>query len=90
MRFTLRTKAALLTTSVVLCLVGKAGWWQYQELSGEYLALMRRQQQALTETMAADLDYELGMHLSVLGRAEQQADFQGGATTAAQLVKQAD
>ncbi len=74
MRFTLRTKAALLTTLLVLGLVSTEDWWQYQQLSGEYLALMRRQQQALTDTAAADLDYKLGTHLAFLGRAAHLAD----------------
>jgi diguanylate cyclase (GGDEF)-like protein/PAS domain S-box-containing protein len=75
-RVTLRTKAALLITSLVLCLVGVAAWWQYQQFAGEYLDLMRRQQQALTDTAAADLDYKLGMHLTVLDRAARLVDAQ--------------
>ena len=77
-RVTLRTKAALLTTSLVLCLVGTASWWQYQQVAGEYLNLMHRQQQSLTDTAAGDLDYKLGMHLAVLGRAAQLAGVQRG------------
>ncbi len=69
MRLTLRTKAALLTTSLVLGLVSAAGGWQYRQLSSNYLALVRTQQQALTDTAAAGLDYKLGMHLAVLSRA---------------------
>ena len=74
MRLTLRTKATLLTTSLVLVLVGATGWWQYRRLSDEYVTLMRDQQQALTETAAADLDFKLGMHLASLARTARQAD----------------
>ncbi|MBI5719371.1 MAG: PAS domain-containing protein [Burkholderiales bacterium] len=84
MRLTLRTKAALLTTSLVLCLVGTAGWWQYQQLSSEYVALMRKQQQALTDTAAADLDYKLGTHLAVLARAAHGVSAQTLSQAAAQ------
>jgi diguanylate cyclase (GGDEF)-like protein/PAS domain S-box-containing protein len=74
MRLTLRTKAALLTTTLVLLLVGLTGVWQYRQLSNEYVGLMREQQQALTLIAAADLDYKLGMHLDVLVRAARQLD----------------
>jgi len=73
-RLTLRTKTALLITSLVLALVGAAGWWQYRQLSAAYVKLMREQQQALTQNAAADLDYKLGMHLAVLARAARQID----------------
>ncbi|HWT17416.1 MAG TPA: hypothetical protein VN280_00735, partial [Variovorax sp.] len=69
MRLKLRTKTALLITSLVLALVGATGWWQYRSLSSEYVGLMREQQQALTESAAADLDYKLGVHLAALARA---------------------
>ena len=68
MRLKLRTKTALLVTSLVLTLVGVAGWWQYRSLSSEYLNLMREQQQALTDSAAADLDYKLEIHLAALAR----------------------
>ena len=60
-QLTLRTKTALLITSLVLALVGATGWWQYRQLSTAYVKLMREQQQALTERAAADLDYKLAM-----------------------------
>jgi diguanylate cyclase (GGDEF)-like protein/PAS domain S-box-containing protein len=73
-RLTVRTKTALLITSLVLALVGATGWWQYRQLSSAYVELMREQQQALTQGAAADLDYKLGMHLVVLQRAARQID----------------
>ena len=76
MRLTLRTKAALLTTSLVLGLVGAAGWWQYREITAEYLALLRDEQQALTDAAAADLDYKLGVHLAIVVRAARLANAQ--------------
>ncbi|VTU14279.1 putative diguanylate cyclase YegE [Variovorax sp. SRS16] len=84
MRLTLRTKTALLTTFVVLLLVGATGVWQYRRLSDEYVALMRAQQDALTRIAAADLDYKLSMHLSVLGRAARQLDARSFADSSAQ------
>jgi len=83
-RLTLRTKTALLTTSLVLLLVGATGGWQYRQLSNEYVSVMREQQQALTRIAAADLDYKLAMHLTVLARAARSADAQTFADPAAQ------
>jgi diguanylate cyclase (GGDEF)-like protein/PAS domain S-box-containing protein len=83
-RLTVRTKTALLITSLVLALVGATGWWQYRELSTTYVKLMREQQQALTDSAAADLDYKLGMHLAVLQRAARQIDAQTFTDPAAQ------
>jgi diguanylate cyclase (GGDEF)-like protein/PAS domain S-box-containing protein len=74
LRLTLRTKAALLTTSLVLVLVGVAGGWQYRQITADYLGLLRDEQQALTDAAAADLDYKLGTHLAVVARAAQRAD----------------
>lgn len=76
MRLTLRTKAALLITALILGLVGTAGWWQYQQLSGEYLVLMRKHQQTLTDTAAAELDYKLAQHLADLDRAARPVTVQ--------------
>ncbi|HSV51976.1 MAG TPA: PAS domain-containing protein [Burkholderiaceae bacterium] len=64
----------MLTTSLVLVLLGATGLWQYRQLSNEYVSLMREQQQALTAIAAADVDYKLGMHLGLLARAAQRAD----------------
>jgi len=83
-RLTLRTKTALLTTSLVLVLVGATGWWQYRRVSDEYVKLMREQQQALTETAAADLDFKLGVYLAVLARIARQAGAQTFADPALQ------
>ncbi|MDR6887995.1 MULTISPECIES: PAS domain S-box protein [Variovorax] len=77
MRLKLRTKTALLVTSLVLALVGATGWWQYRNLSSEYLNLMREQQQALTESAAADLDYKLGVHVAALARAARELGARG-------------
>jgi len=76
-RLKLRTKTALLITSLVLALVGATGWWQYRSLSSEYVGLMREQQQALTESAAADLDYKLGVHLAALARAARELGARG-------------
>jgi len=84
MRLALRTKVAALTTALVLTLVGATQWWQYKQLSGEYVKLMREQQQALTRIAAADLDYKLGMHLAILARAARQLDAQTFTDPAAQ------
>ncbi|MBB4220481.1 PAS domain-containing protein [Variovorax guangxiensis] len=84
MRLKLRTKTALLITSLVLVLVGVTGGWQYRSLSSEYIELMREQQQALTDSAAADLDYKLGIHLSALARAARELGAQGFADPAAQ------
>jgi diguanylate cyclase (GGDEF)-like protein/PAS domain S-box-containing protein len=73
LRLTLRTKAALLTTTLVLVLVGAAGWWQYRQITADYLALLTDEQQALTDAAAADLDYKLGMHLAIVARAARLA-----------------
>ena len=83
-RLTLRTKTALLTTSLVLALVGVTGWWQYSRLSDGYVTLMRGQQQALTDNAAADLDFKLRMYLAVLARAARQANAQTFADPAMQ------
>ena len=83
-RLNVRTKTALLITSLVLVLVGATGWWQYRELSTAYVKLMREQQQALTDSAAADLDYKLGMHLAVLQRAARQIGPQTFTDPAAQ------
>ena len=84
MRLKLRTKTALLVTSLVLALVGATGGWQYRNLSSEYVDLMREQQQALTESAAADLDYKLGVHLAALTRAARELGERGFADPAAQ------
>ena len=84
MRFRLRTKSALLITSLVLTLVGATGWWQYRNLSSEYVNLMREQQQALTDSAAASLDYKLGIHLAALARAARELGAQGFADASAQ------
>ncbi|EJL73428.1 PAS domain S-box/diguanylate cyclase (GGDEF) domain-containing protein [Variovorax sp. CF313] len=84
MRLKLRTKTALLITALVLTLVGVAGWWQYRSLSSEYLNLMREQQQALTDSAAADLDYKLEIHLAALARAARELSLHGFADPAAQ------
>ncbi|WP_256230745.1 PAS domain-containing protein, partial [Variovorax sp. YR750] len=83
-RLKLRTKTALLITSLVLVLVGLTGGWQYRSLSAEYVNLMREQQQALTDSAAADLDYKLGVHLAALARAARELGKDGFADPAAQ------
>src|SRR5438034_1428829 len=84
LRLTLRTKTALLTTSLVLALVAATGWWQYRHLSDEYVNLMREQQQALTQIAAADLDFKLDMQLAALARAARQVDAKTFADATAQ------
>ncbi|BEP38569.1 hypothetical protein GmRootV59_53500 (plasmid) [Variovorax sp. V59] len=48
-----------------------------ESLSGEYVNLMREQQQALTESAAADLDDKLGAHLAALARAARELGADG-------------
>ncbi|BEP64832.1 hypothetical protein GmRootV213_53860 (plasmid) [Variovorax sp. V213] len=84
MRLKLRTKTALLITLLVLALVGATGGWQYRSVSSEYVDLMREQQQALTDSAAADLDYKLGVHLAALSRAARELGERGFADPAAQ------
>jgi diguanylate cyclase (GGDEF)-like protein/PAS domain S-box-containing protein len=83
-RLKLRTKAALLITSLVLALVGATGWWQYRNLSSAYVNLLREQQQALTGSAAADLDYKLGVHIAALARAARELGAHGFEDPAAQ------
>ncbi len=84
MRIKLRTKTALLITTLLLALVGATGGWQYRSLSSEYVELMHEQQQALTESAAADLDYKLGVHLAALARAARELGERGIADAEAQ------
>ena len=68
----------------MLALVGATGWWQYRQLSNEYVSLMREQQLALTRNAAADLDYKLRMHLAVLARVARELDARAFEDPAAQ------
>lgn len=74
LRLNLPTRAALLTTSLVLMLVGATAAWQYRQLSKEYTALLGQQLQGLAQAAAADLDYKLAMHLATLSREARRGD----------------
>jgi hypothetical protein len=74
LRLNLPTRAALLTTSLVLILVGATAAWQYRQLSREYTALLGQQLQGLAQAAAADLDYKLAMHLATLSREARRGD----------------
>ncbi|MDM0066314.1 diguanylate cyclase [Variovorax sp. J31P207] len=70
----LPTRSALLTTSLVLMLVGATAAWQYRQLSSGYTALLGQQLQGLAQAAAADLDYKLAMHLATLSREARRGD----------------
>ena len=68
MRLSLPTKSALLTTSLVLALLGATAAWQYRQLSREYTGLLEQQLNGLAQVAAEDLDYKLAMHVATLSR----------------------
>lgn len=74
MRLTLPTKTALLSTLLVLALVGTIGVWQYRGLSDQYVNLVRTQEQGFAQLAADDLDYKLENHLDALIREAKRAD----------------
>lgn len=74
MRLTLPLKTALLTTCLFLSLVALVGAWQYRTLSGQYASLMQKEQQDFVHLAAADLDYKIAMHMTVLAREARTAD----------------
>ena len=70
----LPAKTALMTTTLVLFLVGVTGAWQYRSLSDSYVTLMRQQQEGLAQLAAADLDYKLKSHIDALTREARAID----------------
>ncbi|MDM0038034.1 diguanylate cyclase [Variovorax sp. J22G21] len=84
MRLTLPIKTAMLTTSLVLALVGAAAAWQYRSLSNKYVSLMQEQQQAMTQLAADGIDYKIGTHLNLLAREARGANAETFSTAQAQ------
>jgi diguanylate cyclase (GGDEF)-like protein/PAS domain S-box-containing protein len=78
-KLSLRTKATLLVTTLVVGLLAGIGMLQSQQLGGDYLDLLARQQDALAESVADDLADKLELHLSVL---EQSGELLGASTLA--------
>lgn len=74
MNLSLKTKAALVTTLVVLATVSLAGGWLYHQQARDHVALLRSQQDTLASAMAADVDYKLAANLAVLTRAARRVD----------------
>ena len=74
MNLTLKTKAALVTTLLVLGAVSLAGGWLYRQQAHDHVSLLRSQQDALATAMAADVDYKLAANMAVLTRASRRVD----------------
>jgi diguanylate cyclase (GGDEF)-like protein/PAS domain S-box-containing protein len=74
MNLTLKTKAALVTTLVVLATVSLAGGWLYRQQARDHVALLRAQQDTLASEVAADIDYKLSANMAVLVRAARRVD----------------
>lgn len=74
MSLTLKTKAALVTTLLVLGSVSLAGGWLYRQQAYEHFSLLRQQQASLAEALAANLDDKLAGNLDALVRAARQLD----------------
>ncbi|WP_374561795.1 PAS domain-containing protein [Ideonella sp.] len=74
MNLTLKTKAALVTTLVVLATVSLAGGWLYRQQARDHVALLRSQQDTLASAMAANLDFKLAASLAALAGAARRVD----------------
>ncbi|MBT9598952.1 MAG: diguanylate cyclase [Vitreoscilla sp.] len=74
MKLTLKTKAALVSTSLVLGSVSLVGGWLYRQQASDHASLLRDQQNALATALAADMDHKLRSHLGILSRAAFQID----------------
>ena len=74
MNLTLKVKAALVTTLVVVGAVSLGGWVLYRQQASDHAALLRSQQDALADAMAADVDEKLANHLALLVRAAKRLD----------------
>jgi diguanylate cyclase (GGDEF)-like protein/PAS domain S-box-containing protein len=66
MKLSLRTKATLLATTLVVALLAVFGIARSRMLDDDYLMLLRQQQDALAESVADDLADKLELHLAVL------------------------
>jgi diguanylate cyclase (GGDEF)-like protein/PAS domain S-box-containing protein len=74
MTLTLRIKAALVTTLVVLGAVSVAAGWLYRQQAHDHMALLHSQQQALAGAVAAAVDDDLASTMSLIERAARQVD----------------
>ncbi|MBU1357885.1 MAG: cache domain-containing protein, partial [Gammaproteobacteria bacterium] len=74
MRLTLPTRAAIVTTSLALLLVGATGAWQYRGLSEQYVDLIESQQERFAQLAAADIDYKMTSLAEVLARETRAVD----------------
>lgn len=72
MNLTLKTKAALVTTLLVMASVSLAGGWLYRQQARDHASLLRSQQNALALAVAADIDYKLGANMDALQRAARR------------------
>jgi len=72
MNLTLKIKAALVTTLVVVGAVSLGGWALYRQQASDHAAVLRIQQDALADAMAADVDEKLATHLALLVRASKR------------------
>ena len=68
MKLSLRTKATLLATALVVASLAVVGFLQSRQLGRDYLDLLARQQDALAESVVDDLADKLELHLAVLGQ----------------------
>jgi diguanylate cyclase (GGDEF)-like protein/PAS domain S-box-containing protein len=65
-KLSVRTKATLLATTLVVALLGVVGVVQDRGLAVQYQGLLREQQDALAESVADDLGDKLDLHMMVL------------------------
>lgn len=74
MNLTLKAKAALVTTLVVLASVSLAGSWLVEQQARGHTFLLRQQQDALADALAAAIDERMATHLRMLARAARAVD----------------
>jgi diguanylate cyclase (GGDEF)-like protein/PAS domain S-box-containing protein len=74
LKLTLKIKAALVTTLVVIAAVSAAGYWLYLQQALDHVAMLRSQQDALATAMADSIDEKLAADLAVLERAARRVD----------------
>ncbi|WP_374673202.1 PAS domain S-box protein [Ideonella sp.] len=74
MNLTLKAKAALVTTLVVLASVSLAGGWLVEQQARGHTALLRQQQDALADALAAAIDERIETHRRMLVQAARSID----------------